>query len=320
MTRCRRRPARSPPRTPSADEDVAGFRRRRPRATAPAVATRSEAGAYRGPVAAATMRLSTETRPLEERDTYGRAFLQVMQPLAHTTTTSPRFVLAARFAGWPPACWASTGVRLYHDQALFKEPGGGYTPWHQDAMYWPLDGRRCLTMWMPLVDITPSMGGLCFATRQPRRRRRSSDVHISDASEEHFDRLLAERRCPLRRAGARCAPATRPSTRGWTVHKALPNALGATREVMTVIWFADGLPGAASRPTRPRRTTSPPGCPVWPRRPRRRHRRTPLWRHDVRGGGRGTSGRGTSGRGTSGPGGDQSDSARALSPAASIAR
>ena len=23
-------------------------------------------------------------------------------------------------------------VRLYHDQALFEEPGGGFTPWHQD--------------------------------------------------------------------------------------------------------------------------------------------------------------------------------------------
>ncbi len=29
---------------------------------------------------------------------------------------------------------------------------------------------------------------------------------------------------------------------GWTVHKALPNTGDRAREVMTVIWYADGLP------------------------------------------------------------------------------
>ena len=33
------------------------------------------------------------------------------------------------------------GVRLYHHQALFKEPGGGYTPWHAGQFYWPLARR-----------------------------------------------------------------------------------------------------------------------------------------------------------------------------------
>ena len=31
------------------------------------------------------------------------------------------------------------GARLYHDQALFKEAGGGITPWHADQYYWPLN-------------------------------------------------------------------------------------------------------------------------------------------------------------------------------------
>ena len=51
------------------------------------------------------------------------------------------------------------GIRLYHDQALFKEPGGGVTPWHQDQGYWPFRGWGPVTMWMPLVDLTAEMGG-----------------------------------------------------------------------------------------------------------------------------------------------------------------
>ncbi len=38
------------------------------------------------------------------------------------------------------------GVRLYHHQALYKEPSGGVTPWHADQYYWPLASDRCCTV------------------------------------------------------------------------------------------------------------------------------------------------------------------------------
>jgi ectoine hydroxylase-related dioxygenase (phytanoyl-CoA dioxygenase family) len=222
---------------PVAEEDVTGFRRDG-HVLLRGVASASEAGAFRPVIRSATMRLSQETRRLEDRDTYSRAFLQVCN-LWRQDEDVARFVLAARFAGVAAALLGVERVRLYHDQALFKEPGGGYTPWHQDAMYWPLDGRRCLTMWMPLVDITPAMGGLCFASGS-QAAGALSDVHISDASEEHFARLLADGPYPLAEPVAmRAGDASFHN--GWTVHKALPNASGTTREVMTVIWFADGL-------------------------------------------------------------------------------
>ena len=47
------------------------------------------------------------------------------------------------------------GVRLYHDQALNKEPGGGYTPWHCDAYYWPVLSDKIVTAWVPLQVTTP---------------------------------------------------------------------------------------------------------------------------------------------------------------------
>jgi ectoine hydroxylase-related dioxygenase (phytanoyl-CoA dioxygenase family) len=202
------------------------------------VATQEEATAYRRPVASTVERLSTETRPLAERDSYGMAFLQVMNLWRHDESVA-RFVLATRFAGVAARLLGVPRVRLYHDQALFKEPGGGYTPWHQDAMYWPLDGSRCLTMWMPLVDITPAHGGLAFATGS-HVDGPLSDIGISDASEEHFDRLVAERGLVVDGPVAmRAGDASFHS--GWTVHRALGNSSTQMREVMTVIWFADGL-------------------------------------------------------------------------------
>jgi len=203
------------------------------------LASAEEALAYRAPVATAVERLSTEERPLAERDSYGMAFLQVMNLWRHDESVA-RFVTASRFADVAARLLGVPRVRLYHDQALFKEPGGGFTPWHQDAMYWPLDGSRCLTMWMPLVDITPAHGGLAFASGS-HVDGPLSDIGISDASEEHFDRLLVDRDLSVDEPVAmRAGDASFHS--GWTVHKALGNTSTQMREVMTVIWFADGLP------------------------------------------------------------------------------
>lgn len=204
----------------------------------PALLSPAEAAPHAPVIGAATARHTEQVTPLAERDTYGQAFLQVMN-LWREDEQVAAFVLAERFASVAAQLLGVERVRIYHDQALFKEPGGGFTPWHQDALYWPLDGHRCVTMWMPLVDIVPEMGGLTFATGS-HVDGPLSDVTISDASEAHFERVIAERRFPLAAPRAmRAGDATFHS--GWTVHKAGGNATDVMRAVMTVIYFADGL-------------------------------------------------------------------------------
>src|SRR5690606_27250421 len=75
-----------------------------------------------------------------------------------------KFVLAKRFAKIAADLMGVDGVRIYHDQALFKEAGGGITPWHQDQIYWPLDTPNTITMWMPLVPVSQESGTLTFAS------------------------------------------------------------------------------------------------------------------------------------------------------------
>src|SRR5512141_2933168 len=53
-------------------------------------------------------------------------------------------VFARRFAKIAAGLMGVSGVRLYHDQALFKPPDGRATPWHQDQFYWPLDTRSTI--------------------------------------------------------------------------------------------------------------------------------------------------------------------------------
>ena len=75
--------------------------------------------------------------PLEQRDTYGKAFLQV-QDLNRRDAMVREFVWDRGLARVAASLMGVPAVRFYFDQALFKEPGGGATPWHQDHVYWPL--------------------------------------------------------------------------------------------------------------------------------------------------------------------------------------
>lgn len=202
-----------------------------------AVAAPAEAAAFQPVVSSAVTRFNREARPLEQRDTYGKAFLQVMNLWCEDAGVR-RFVQSARFADIAARLLGAESVRIYHDQALVKESGGGHTPWHQDAIYWPLDGTRCVTMWMPLVDVTPEMGVMTFVDGS--NTGALGQAAISDDSEAHFDTLVRQDGANLSVPVAMSAgDATFHG--GWTLHKAGANTSLNTREVMTVIYFASDL-------------------------------------------------------------------------------
>ena len=118
---------------------------------------------YHPVIVNAARRYNTEKRKMEDRDTYGKAFLQIMN-LWRCDETVKQFVLSKRLGKIAADLMGVENVRIFHDQALFKEPGGGPTPWHQDQYYWPIDNNNTITMWMPLIDIDVDMGMLTFAS------------------------------------------------------------------------------------------------------------------------------------------------------------
>ena len=202
------------------------------------LATREEIERFQPAIKNASYKYSTETRSLEERDTYGKAFLQIMNLWRHDEEVK-KFVFAKKFAQVAADLLGVEKVRLYHDQALFKEPGGGYTPWHQDQYYWAFDTENTITMWMPLVDIDEQMGMLTFASGSHKLGAIGS-IEISDESEETYDEYIAEHGFPIAKADKMNA-GDATFHLGWTIHSAGGNASQTTtREVMTIIYFADG--------------------------------------------------------------------------------
>ena len=201
------------------------------------LASAQEIAQFAPAIKEATRELSGDLRPMSERDTYGKAFIQSM----NLWTVNPvvrQFVFAKRFAKVAADLMGVDGVRLYHDQSLFKEPGGGITPWHQDQVYWPLDTAHTITMWMPLVDVPTDVGSVVFASGSHTRGDLGGSI-IGDGSQEHFDRLIERDGYDLTSyAPMRAGDATFHS--GWILHGAPANETSTMRSVMTIIYFADG--------------------------------------------------------------------------------
>ena len=198
-----------------------------------------EIAAYREVIEHAALTHSRETRPIHERDTYGKAFLQIWN-LWRVDPAVARFTLAHRFASVAAQLLGVPAVRLYHDQALFKEPGGGPTPWHQDQYYWPIRSPSVdvcsVTMWMPLRDVAPEVGTMTFADGT-HLLGDLGRFGISDESEAVFQQAVDDRGLRLRTHGA-IAAGDATFHAGWTLHRAPGNPTDRMRSVMTVIYLA----------------------------------------------------------------------------------
>ncbi|MEL6673417.1 MAG: phytanoyl-CoA dioxygenase family protein [Bacteroidota bacterium] len=177
--------------------------------------------------------LSQQKKPLQERDTYGKAFLQLMN-LWVDDPAIREIVFNQRMAGIAAALMQVEGVRLYHDQALFKEAGGGITPWHADQYYWPLETDRTITAWMPLQAVPLEMGPLEFSAGS-HRIVEGRELAIGDESEQIMDKKLRVTDFAHIIEAFDLGEVSFHS--GWIFHRAGANQTDQMRAVMTVIYM-----------------------------------------------------------------------------------
>ena len=177
--------------------------------------------------------LNTQHIPLEERDTYSKAFLQIMNIWTHDNEVK-RFVFNRRMAQIASELMGVDGVRMYHDQALFKEPGGGFTPWHADQYYWPLSNDNTVTVWIPLQETPIEMGPLEFSA-QSHLLQEGRQLKISDDSEQVISKKL--RLGDFKTIVEPFELGEVSFHSGWIFHRAGANTTDKMRQVMTVIYM-----------------------------------------------------------------------------------
>ena len=177
--------------------------------------------------------MSQEQTALEERSTYGKAFLQLFN-LWRENELIKELVFSKRLGQLASELMQVNGVRLYHDQALFKEAGGGITPWHADQYYWPLSSDKTVTAWIPLQATPLEMGPLEFSAGS-HAIVAGRELEIGDESEEIIQKTL--RVTDFEHVIEAFDIGEISFHSGWIFHRAGANVTDQMRKVMTVIYM-----------------------------------------------------------------------------------
>jgi ectoine hydroxylase-related dioxygenase (phytanoyl-CoA dioxygenase family) len=226
-----------------------------------------------GAAADATVMARTRSyRPLAERSAYEQSFLQCINlwedcEEIRSLTFHPRVCAAAAHL------LGVERIRLWHDQALYKEAGGRETDAHQDQPYWPMVETRTITAWIPFDDVGEENGPMGFVAGSHRvGLKRFVNIFFGTPEPILAHPAIADR-------GPVFVPAPRGSVlfhHGLTVHLARANRSARTRRVHTAIYFRDGatraergahpcVDRAAIRPGEPIASDATPIA--WPRDP-----------------------------------------------------
>lgn len=174
-----------------------------------------------------------KTIPFEERSLYDQAFIQVHNLWSRSERVR-EMAFGKRLARLAAQLMGTRGVRMWHDQALYKEPFGGFTPWHVDQQYWPMASPHSVTAWIPLQPVPMEMGPLCFG-RGSHRKHIGRDLEISAESEQQIREAVRKEK--IVEVQQPFALGDVSYHLGWTLHRAGPNTTGTPRRVFTIIYM-----------------------------------------------------------------------------------
>jgi len=193
---------------------------------------------------AAVSRRTRALRPPAERSRYEQSFLQCINLWEDTPEVRS---LTFHRAVAETAAWLldAPALRLWHDQALYKEAGGRETDAHQDQPYWPMTEADTVTAWVPLVDVDEELGCMGYVPGSHRvGLRKFVNIFLGQPYDILNDPALG-RTPPI------FVPVRRGSVafhHGLTVHLAKANRSDRIRRVHTIIFFRDGSTRAHAGP------------------------------------------------------------------------
>jgi ectoine hydroxylase-related dioxygenase (phytanoyl-CoA dioxygenase family) len=193
-------------------------------------------------------RTADDGRSLDEKSRYEQSFIQCMR-LWETCPEVLPLSCHAGLAGIAAQLLGVDSVRMWQDQALYKEPGGKETTPHQDETFWAIGEEPLVSAWIPFDDVTRDSGAMAYVPGS-HHAGMLKVVDITHRSEPYAilkDPALQGRRPEVVqvRAGSVIWH------HGLTVHQASANRTDRTRRVFTVVYIASNARRIQSWPTYP---------------------------------------------------------------------
>jgi hypothetical protein len=151
---------------------------------------------------------------------------------------SRKFVTSPRLARVAADLLGVDDIRLLRDEPYFKNREDFNTPWHQDAFFIPLDTPKILTLWIPLTDMNPEMAPMSYFDGS----HKAGFLGLCGPGDESMSAFENN----VSRAGYRVsnygsfAAGDLAVHAGQTLHCSGRNRSDRLREVIIILYFADG--------------------------------------------------------------------------------
>jgi ectoine hydroxylase-related dioxygenase (phytanoyl-CoA dioxygenase family) len=167
---------------------------------------------------------------------YSQVFVQCVR-LADTHEGMARLMLDARLGEAAATLAGVQGIRIWHDQALFKQPYGNPTGWHLDNPYWSFYSRDAISIWVALDRATLANGCLWYMPGTHKTARiDNAGIGANIAS---LFKIYPEW-ASMSAVPAPCPAGSAVFHNGLTAHGAGANMTRYPRRAMTCAYMPDG--------------------------------------------------------------------------------
>lgn len=172
----------------------------------------------------------------DDEDYYTNVFVQRVN-LWQSSATMRELMIDWRLGKMAAELAGVDGMRIWHDQALIKQPWANPTGWHLDNPYWSYSSRDTLSMWVALDDVTLQNGCLYFLPGSHKTAtfdNVSIGENISDIFQVYpeWKEIMA---VPAEMKAGSCS-----FHNGLIAHGAGPNMTPGWRRAMTCGYMPDG--------------------------------------------------------------------------------
>ncbi len=169
-------------------------------------------------------------------DYYAQVFTQCLK-LAETHAGMQAIMHDPRLGRVAGELAGVDGIRIWHDQALFKPPFGNPTAWHLDNPYWSFSSQNSLSLWVALDDATQDNGCLYYLPGT-QKTATHANAGIGRNQADLFKSYPQWRE--ISAMGCPCAAGSAVFHNGLTAHGAGANMTNKPRRAMTCAYMPDG--------------------------------------------------------------------------------
>ncbi len=172
----------------------------------------------------------------EDADYFGKVFDQLLN-LWQTNDKVKEIMFDERIGEMAAKLADVEGIRIWHDQALFKRPWANPTAWHLDTPFWSFADKKAISIWVALDDATLENGCLYFipgSFKETTYEFKAIGKNM-DAVFEVYPQFAKTAPFVAKMKAGSCS-----FHNGLTIHGAGPNMTPGFRRAMTCAYMPDG--------------------------------------------------------------------------------